>query len=186
MRLTKAATTGLVVVAVLATVGTGFAAFTTAAYVDGGARAGTLGPLVWGPDPAYGGFEPNDVCFASLGPATHLPDDTLYLTADTLLPGDICSYGDTLTNLGSIPATVSEQVTSVSGALCGVLVFGDNFFSPAVTIGEGGQTSAETHVVPATGSIQWAGFIHLLPSASNLGAGENCTFVVTLTGSAGT
>ncbi len=185
MRLTRA-TTGLVVVAVLATVGTGFAAFTTSAYIDGGARAGTFGPLVWGSQPAYGGFEPNDVCYASLGPATHFPDDTLYLTASVLLPGDICSYGDTLTNLGSIPANVSEQITSVSGILCGMTVFGDNFFSPAVTIGEGGQTSALSHVVPATSSIQWAGFIHLLPTATDLSSGENCTFVVTLSASAGT
>jgi hypothetical protein len=185
VRLTKGATIGLVAVAVLVTAGTGFAAFTSTAYVGGSARTGNLGPLTWGLSPAYGGFAPNDVCTAVTGTTTN-PDDTLFLTADYLLPGDICSYGDSLSNAGSLPAGVTEQITSASGPLCAVLVFGDNFFSPSVTIGSGGQTSTLSHVVPATGSIQWEGFIHLPSSAGSSYEGTSCNFVVTLTGTAGT
>ncbi|HTT44746.1 MAG TPA: hypothetical protein VMH38_01860 [Thermoplasmata archaeon] len=185
MRWTKAATTGLVTLAALLAVGTGFAAFTTSAFVQGQGQAGTLGPLVWGPSPAYGGFAANDNCFADRGTTTSA-GDTLYLTAGNLAPGDICSYGDNLNNLGSLPASVSEQVTSASGGLCSVLAFGDNFFSPSVVIGGGGQTSTLSHVVPAGSYIQWAGFIHLLPGASSRDQGLSCTFEVTLTGTAGT
>jgi hypothetical protein len=184
MRLSRAATAGLVVLAVVAIAGTGFAAFTSTAYVNGSAVAGTLGPMIWGPDPAYGGFQPNDVCDASVG-TTHITSDTLFLTASNFLPGDICSYGDNLNNLGSLPATVSEQITSASGSLCTYLAFGDNFFSPAVTIGSGGQTSGLTHTIPAGSYIQWAGFIHLLPSTPP-SVGGSCAFTVTLTGTAGT
>lgn len=185
MHLTKGLTAGLVAVTLLVTVGTGFAAFTANAYVNGSARAGTLGPLTWGPSPAYGGFAPNDVCTADVG-ATNAPSDTLFLTADNLAPGDICSFGDSLSNGGSLPATVSEKITSASGGLCAVLFFGDNFFNPSVLIGPGGQTSTLTHVVPAGSFIQWEGFIHFSHSAGNAYQGLSCHFVVTLTGTAGT
>ena len=185
MRRTRAAMTGLVTLAALLAVGTGFAAFTSSAYIQGTGAAGTLGPLVWGPSPAYGGFATNDICAADRG-TTSSAGDTLFLTAGNLAPGDICSYGDSLNNLGSLPATVSERITSASGGLCAVLAFGDNFFSPSVVIGAGGQTSALTHVVPAGSYIQWAGFIHLLPTAGSGHLGQTCSFQVTLTGTAGT
>ncbi len=116
---------------------------------------------------------------------THITSDTLFLSASDFLPGDICSYGDNLNNLGSLPASVSEQITSASGPLCAYVAFGDNFFSPAITIGAGGQTSALMHTVPAGSYIQWAGFIHLLPSTPP-SVGGTCAFTVTLTGTAGT
>ncbi len=174
----------LAVVAVVAVGGIGFGAFTSSAYVQVQATTGTVGPLVWGPSPAYGGFAANDVCSAVRG-TTSSAGDTLFLTASNLAPGDICSYGDSLSNLGSLPAVVGEQVTSASGTLCPVVAFGDNFFSPSTLIGSGGQVSALQHTVPASSYIQWAGFVHLLPSAGNSYEGGSCTFVVTLTGTAG-
>jgi hypothetical protein len=175
----------IVALAAIATAGTGFAAFTSSAFINASGEAGTVGPLVWGPSPAYGGFAPNDLCTASVGTTNHA-GDTLYLTAGNLAPGDICSYGDTLHNLGSLPAATSERITSASGALCAVLAFGDNFFSPSIVIAGGGEPSTVPHTIAAGGDIQWAGFLHLLPSAGNAYGGQSCSFVVTVTGSAGT
>jgi hypothetical protein len=185
VRLSRSATAGLLAVTLVVTAGTGFAAFTGTAYLSGHAAAGTLGPLVWGPSPAYGGFAPNDVCTA-VRTTTTLAGDTLDLTAGNLAPGDICAYGDSLSNGGSLPATTTEQISSASGGLCAVLTFGDNFFSPSVVIGSGGQTSSQPHTIPADGSIQWAGFLSLAPGAGIAYSGESCSFVVTVTGSAGT
>lgn len=186
MRLSKGATVGLVAVTVLVTAGTGFAAFTSSAYVQAHGAAGTLGPLVWGPTPGYGGFGGNDVCNA-VQATTNSPGDTLTLTAGNLIPGDICSYGDTLSNLGNLPATVTEQITSANGGLCAVLSYGDNFFTPSVVVGSGGQTSSLSHVIPAdSSSFQWEGFISLSYTASNSYQYQSCDFVVTLTGTAGT
>jgi hypothetical protein len=179
MRLTKAATTGLVVVAVVAIAGTGFAAFTTSAFITANGGAGNLGPLVWGTTPAYGGFASNDICTATTG-TTSSPGDTLVLTAGNLLPGDTCAYGDVLNNLGSLPAGATEEITTASGSLCSSLVYEDNFFSPSVPVSVG-QTSTVPHTIPAAGGpgLQWEGFIQLSASAGNVG-GENCHFIVTV------
>jgi hypothetical protein len=49
--LSKAATAGLIVVALSGMAGTGFVAVTPSAYADGVATAGTLGPLMPVPTP---------------------------------------------------------------------------------------------------------------------------------------
>lgn len=185
MRHTKVALAALAVLAVCFTAGTGFAAFTSSAYVNGQGQAGTEGPLVWGSEPAFGGYAANDVCNA-VRTTTNSPGDTLVLTAGNLAPGDLCSYGDSLKNLGSLPAHAHEKVTSATGGLCAVLTFGDNFFSPSIVVGSGGQTGAVTHTLSAGGHIQWAGFIELASGAGNAYQGSSCTFVVTVTGSVGT
>lgn len=185
MRLSRSVTVALLAVAVLVTAGTGFAAFASNAYLNGTARAGMVGPLVWGPDPTPTSFAPNDVC-SVVRSMTTLPGDTLELTASNLAPGDVCAYGDYLANGGSLPATASEQITWAEGALCAVLSYGDSFFSPSVVIANGGQTSLLSHVIPAGGSIQWAGFLSLSPGAGPAYQDASCNFVVTITGAAGT
>ncbi len=185
MQLSRAATMGLVAVAVLAMAGTGFAAFTATAYLNGSGSAGTVGPLVWGPNPSPAGFAPNDVCTVERT-STSLPGDTLDLVAGNLAPGDVCAYGDSLTNEGSLPASTTEQITLASGGLCGYLIFADNFFTPSVVVGAGGQTATLSHVIAAGGNIQWAGFISLSSSAGPSVMGESCDFMVTVTGAAGT
>jgi len=184
VRLTRASTTGLVIVAVLLTAGTGFAAFTAQAYVNGNAAAGTLGPLVWNPGPTASGFG-GGTCTVVRG-MTNAPDDTLLLTAGNLAPGASCTYGDALTNQGSLPAAVSETITYANGALCSVLFYGDTFFSSAIAIGEGGQTS--TTPVPAIGAhaeMNWAGTITLPSGTPTSYMGDTCDFTVTVTGTAG-
>lgn len=184
MRL-KAVMAGLACLAILVSAGTGFAAFTSVAYLNGSAGAGTLGPLVWGPSPTHSESAGNDVCTATTG-KTVTAGDTLLLSATNLLPGDECTYADTLTNLGSLPATGTEQITGASGTLCAVTVFQDNFFSPSTTVGSGGQIGATTNVVTPSTPFLWGGDIRLSTSAGNAYQDTSCSFMVTLTGTAGT
>jgi hypothetical protein len=184
VRLTKASTTGLVVVAVLLTAGTGFAAFTAQAFVNGNATAGTLGPLVWNPGPTSSGFG-GGACSVVRGETT-LPDDTLFITAGNLAPGASCTYGDALTNEGSLPATVSGTITSATGTLCTALYYGDTFFSTSIPIGAGGQTGPTTVGIGAHAEINWAGTITLPSDTSSAYLGDTCDFTVTVTATAGT
>ncbi|MGD1100151.1 MAG: hypothetical protein ABR888_07430 [Thermoplasmata archaeon] len=184
MRSTKAMTVGLIAVAVLATAGTGFAAFTSSAFVNGSASAGTLGPMAWGSEPASAGLSSYSSCLATVS-TTSSPSDTLDLVAGNLAPGDLCSFGDSLHNAGSLPALASETITSTSGDLCAVTVFSDSFFTPSTLVGAGGETGALAHTVPAGSSIQWAGFIQLSPTAGNAYSDTSCGFSITLTGSVG-
>lgn len=184
MRRSGAVAAGLVVLAVLAVSGTGFAAFTTSAFINQNAAAGTLGPLVWGQGPTATAYGIGDRCNATVT-TTVLPDDTLDLKAQNLTPGDFCTYGDTLSNLGSIPAASTAQITSASGGLCAVLTYADTFFNPSVTVGAGGQIGAHHSTIHAHGLINWAGTISLPSRTPSEYSGTSCDFVVTITGSAG-
>jgi hypothetical protein len=184
MRLTKAATAGLAVVAVLAIAGTGFAAFTTSAYIQGNAQAGTLGPYVWGPYPTHSASG-TAVCSVTRG-TTNYPGDTLFLSAGNLGPDTQCTYADVLDNLGTLPGNTTAQITSASGGLCSVLDYQDLFFSPAVVIGSGGQVGATSNTVYPGPSLIWAGDITLPGSVGSAHQGQSCSFTVTLTGTAGT
>jgi hypothetical protein len=182
----SAVATGLVAIAVVLTAGTGFAAFTTGAQVVGKGATGTLGPFVWGSSPGMGNYSSFDNCTAWTGTTT-TTGDTLFLSSKNIAPGDICSYGDTLTNRGSLPATTTEMIdTGASGALCSKLRFQDNFFSPSVVIGSGGQHSSIPHTIGSLASFNWAGSVQLESGIGNSFSGQSCTFMVTVTGTAGT
>lgn len=185
MRIQRTVTVGLAVLAVLAVSGIGFAAFTTGAYINASANAGTLGPLVWAEGPTATAFGVGDTCMAVVS-TTVTTSDTLLLTASGLVPGDFCTYGDTLANLGSVPATTTGQITHESGSLCAVLVYADTFFNPSTVIGTGGQTGAHTSTISAHGDINWAGTIFLPGTVGNAYQGTTCQFQVTVTGTAGT
>lgn len=180
----KAATAALVAVALLATAGTGFAAFTSVAYLDGSTTAGTLGPLIWGSSPTHSASASSVDCGATLG-TTSVAGDTLLLTATNLAPGEECTFEDTINNMGSLPATATEQVTSASGTLCAVLEFQDNFFSPATAIGSGGQTGATINTVAPGPTFVWGGDIGLPMDVDNSYQDTSCSFTITLTGTAG-
>ncbi len=184
MRIPRLVLLGVVLATTVATFGVGFAAFTSSAYVNGQGTAGTLGPLTWGTGPTYGGFG-SAQCSATVG-ETNSPSDTIYLTAGNLAPSSFCSYGDDLYNAGSLPANVTEQVTSASGTLCAVLYYEDPMFDPATLIGSGGQVSPNYLIVPADSYVPWEGTIYLSADAGNAYQGTSCAFQITLTGTAGT
>lgn len=185
MRRTRTVWAALAVLAVLAVSGTGFAAFTTGAYLHGNDAAGTLGPLVWGPNPTATAFGTNDVCNATVG-TTMTPSDTIFLNATGLIPGDFCTYSDTLSNLGSIPAKTTGTVTYASGSLCAVLVYADTIsFNPSTVIGSGGQVGAHSTNIHAHGSVNWGGTISLPMSVGNAYQGTSCHFQITISASAG-
>lgn len=183
MTRTRVPLIAIAILAVAVCAGTGYAAFTASAYVNGTATAGTLGPLTWGSYSAHG-YGVDIVCSDSTG-ETSLPLDTLYLTASNLVPGTFCGYAADIANHGSLPATVTEQITSASGGLCGALIYSDNAFTSGVPITSGAVGSL-SFVVPGEGSLAWGATLYF-PSPPPPGSlsGATCSFMVTLTGSAG-
>ena len=185
MRPSKAVMVGLVVASVIAIGGTGFAAFTSTAYISATGTAGTVGPLTWGTGHSLvygkGGIGSNYVtCSASVGPSNHL-----YLSANNLGPGDFCYYADSLNNAGSLPAVPSEAIGTSSGSACSSMYYGDNVFSPEIIVGSGGQTAGPNSAwtIPAYGLQDWVMIIQLSPYAGGSGGGS-CGFLVTVTGTA--
>jgi len=174
---------GLVaIVAVVAVGGIGFAAFTTSAYVNGNAQAGTFGPLYWTHgDPT--GSESFDKCSASIG-STLNTSDTLNLGAGNLAPGDYCSYQAHLHNAGSIPAQVYAEVTSYSGALCSTTTLYDTFAGWS----QPGETYGTTYgpiAIGAGGSLFYQAQLGFIPAGDNSDQGQSCTFTVTFTATVG-
>jgi hypothetical protein len=112
------------VVAVVAVGGIGFAAFTTTAYVNGYAQAGSLN-LFWTnagePTPSSSYV----TCTAAIT-MTSTASDTLAITATNLAPGDQCKFTATLNNGGNIPANVYDQLSLVPVVVCNWYIF-DNF-----------------------------------------------------------
>jgi hypothetical protein len=170
------------VVAMFAVGGIGFAAFTSSAYINGSATAGTLGPLYWTHgDPT--GSESFDHCSAVIG-TTFNSSDTLNFGASNLAPGDYCSYQAHLHNAGSIPANVYAEVTSTSGSFCGYTTLYDTFAGwsqPGETYG----TSYGPLTISAGGALFYQAQMGFIPPAGNEWQGQTCTFTVTFTATAG-
>jgi len=168
---------GLVVVVAIAAVGgIGFAAFTTSAFIKGNASAGTLGPLYW-----------SDVsgCSASTS-TTNNGSDTLVITALNMAPGDSCTVTGTLNNGGSLPANVYSEVTCVNPAEdCLVFTYWDSF-SPYPNGYDVSGGPFGPLAVPAEGSIPYTGTLGLPSGLGNEYQGITCQFEITLTASAGT
>jgi nitrate reductase NapE component len=118
---------GLVaIVAVVAVGGIGFAAFTTSAYINGTASAGTF-VLAWeGPASGTGSASYN-TCGTPYATTTTNSSDTLQLSAGNLAPGDYCTFTAVLADVGTLPGVVSDAVVSASGSC--VWFFNDNFAS---------------------------------------------------------
>lgn len=124
----------IAVIAVAAIGGIGFSQFTSTATITGNASAGNI-DLQWTPQgtPAMVATSSWDDCSAVVTAST------ITITAYNLAPGDDCqlpsSDGVTLTNFGTIPASVTWSVTDSAPACFG----GDNSLPGAIpyTIGPG-------------------------------------------------
>jgi len=117
---------GLVaIVAVVAVGGVGFAAFTTSAYINGNASAGTFS-LYWSPAGAPYGSAAYNTCSSSISTTTN-SSDTLNVVAGNLAPGDYCTFQASLVDGGSLPGNVYDAVTALGGSCNWFYV--DNFGS---------------------------------------------------------
>ncbi|MFY9717282.1 MAG: hypothetical protein WAK40_05040 [Thermoplasmata archaeon] len=107
------------VLAVAALVGVGYSAFTATATVNGTASAGTAAITV----------STNGVgsCFYPSGaPAPgafsfseNAKNTVLSITITNMVPGGICSTTATVTNVGTVPVSLSDQLNSTSGICVG-------------------------------------------------------------------
>jgi len=167
------------VVAVVAVGGIGFSAFTTSAFVNGNAAAGTFGPLYW-THPADED-SPGEICYSHIGTMFNT-SDTLNVYAQNLAPGGRCSFYSVLNNGGSIPANVYATLTSTSGTGCGDFWYVDSFASGGYSTGSPGPYGPMW--VGAYGSQNYWGQIGMEPGG-NSGQGAWCDFQITLTASVG-
>jgi hypothetical protein len=181
MRLTKTAMASLAVVAAVAVVGTGFAAYTAGAYVNASGQAGTVG-LQWG----LTGAVPPVLCTESLYSHFALRD-SLNLSVNGANSGQLCVFGATLHNTGNLPAVATETITSTNGAaLCGYVTILDLAFThvPPITVNNVGAVGPSTYGLNAHQTIVWVGSIGLENNIPNALQGTTCDFTVTVTGTA--
>lgn len=170
---------GLVaLVAVVAIGGIGFAAFTTSAYINQNAAAGTLGPLEWSNLGEPTGTNSWDYCAASIT-TTHNASDTLNFWAQNLAPGDSCTFTADLNNLGTIPANVYSTLGTLSGTACGDSYYLDNFGYAHEYTTNGPVT------VPGLGYIAYTGTFTLGAGVGNSYQGQYCDGTFTLSATAG-
>ncbi len=171
---------GLVaVVAVVAVGGIGFAAFTTSAYINATAQAGTLGPLYWSDASEPAPTESFDACNSFIT-TTLNTSDTFDFTAGNLAPGDSCTFSANLNNGGSIPAAVSITSTSDVGAGCSVTYTFDNWF--------GYESYGVTHGTETIGGGSYQTYTvseSLGAGLGNADQGVVCDITLTFTASAG-
>jgi hypothetical protein len=176
----KAALTALVIVGIIAVGGTGFAAFSSSAFISSSGMAGTVGPLDW---TGVGWTDSNTwvVCTATVGPS-----NTLTISAANLAPGDHCSFATSLHNLGSLEAIPVETISATTGApaMCANLLYGDSVFVTAFPLGAGGQGPVTgATAIPSQGYLPWAITLELSQGAPSTVTGS-CGFTVTITGTA--
>jgi hypothetical protein len=108
---------------VVAVSGIGFAAFTSSAYINGSAAAGTF-YLYWS-NPGASGSQPYNVCPVGTITSTSNESDTLVISASNLAPGDYCTFTATLNDGGSLPGQVWDSITSLSASCW--WFYSDNF-----------------------------------------------------------
>jgi hypothetical protein len=171
---------GLVaVVAFVAVGGLGFAAFTTSAYINGSAGAGTFqlqwqGPATGTPSASYVS------CITPYATTTTNASDTLVLSAGNLAPGDYCVFTAQLVDIGTLPGNTYDFITSVAGPCS--WFFSDNY---------GGHTAPpvpETPLGPLgitpSSPISYSATLGLWAGQGNACQGATLTFSVTVTGTA--
>jgi hypothetical protein len=169
-------------VAIVAVGGIGFATFTTSAYIGGSGTAGTV-VLEWSGATATfcsGGYNTYSTGYGSFVN----PDDTLYLAAGALAPGDYCTFMAYLNNAGSLPLTVTGGgVSALSGSGCPVIYYGDNINGGGGAGSPFGTYASSSPGISPSGSFTFYASIGLGASAGDAYQGTGCTFTVTFTGS---
>jgi len=170
---------GLVaVVAFVAVGGLGFAAFTTSAYINGSASAGTFqlqwqGPASGTPSAYY------NTCPTPYATTTTNSSDTLVLSAGNLAPGDYCVFTAQLVDIGTLPGNSYDFVSTDAYSGCSWFLT-DNF--------GGHHNPPETPLGPigiAPGSpISYSATLGLSGGQGNGCQSAWLTFTVTVTGTA--
>lgn len=170
---------GLVaLVAIVAVGGVGFAAFTTSAYINANASAGTFGPLTWSDLGTPTGTSSYVVC-NDFTATTLNTSDTLNFSANNLAPGDSCTFTADLNNGGSIPAAVYSKVVSYGGNGCGVTYALDNWGYQQYGVTNGPIT------IGGESSLAYSVTVGINSGLGNAYQGIHCSWTVDLTATAG-
>jgi hypothetical protein len=157
-------------VAVVAVGGIGFAAITSTITINASANAGTFN-LFFSLDNGYSALTetPTGAAVCNSGGTDGITDSGALLTisASNLGPGDYCTISDlSVVNSGSLPGTVTEVLTPVSGD-CSSTYYADAI-GGGHSIGGYGQIEFTAQLGPYTGSV----------------SGQTCSFTVAVTGTA--
>jgi hypothetical protein len=107
------------VLAVAALVGVGYSAFTATATVNGTASAGTAAIIVTSNDAGscfYPGGAPAPGTFSF---SENAKNTVLSITITNMVPGGVCSTIATVSNVGTVPVALSDQLNSTAGICVG-------------------------------------------------------------------
>lgn len=171
---------GLVaVVAVVAVGGIGFAAFTTSAYINANASAGTLN-LYWTlpESPVTCSQSYNEPSYSVTSFVNG--SDTLNIAANNLAPGDYCTFYATLNDGGSLPANVYDGITALGGSC--TWFYEDNFGShsaPPVP-----ETPLGPLPISPSSPINYGAYLGMVSGQGNGCQGATLSFTVTVTATA--
>ncbi len=178
-------------IALVSMVGVGFSAFTTNAYVNGTANAGTASLLVSASSATSCVFYSGGVPDTEDAQVSIIPADTFVTSVSVQVsngvPGDICAIPLELENAGTVALSVSETVTATSPAMCptwpDLNCWGAGTDTPYLTT-NGPSTGLVTGFLPAGGTWVVFAFVEFAPFSTSAPAVPG-SFTIEFTGTAG-
>lgn len=109
----------LAVLAVAGLVGVGYSAFTATATVNGTATAGNVQLQITSTYTASCNYASGAPAPGIVGVSSNAKYTVLTLTVSNLVPGGVCTTGAIITNVGSVPLVLSDQLNATSGICVG-------------------------------------------------------------------
>lgn len=164
----RAVVAGLAVIAIVATAGLGYAAFTSSVYVNGSASAGSLDLLIISVTQTTG---PSYISTTT----TTLPAASVWVWMNNFGPGDTADFAVAIKNFGTLPGTFSVPLDSA-------------IYSSSTTCPSGGGLVSGVPVSIAPGAtITVTYFVSASPLLGSSCADQEIgVFVMSLTATAGT
>ncbi len=103
------------VLAVAALVGVGYSAFTATATVNGTATAGTAAIALNSPQAGACAYPSGGPAPGSFSFSENTSHTLVSVGVSNLVPGDFCYFSVTVTNVGTVPVVLNNQLNETSG-----------------------------------------------------------------------
>jgi hypothetical protein len=172
----------MAVLAVAALVGVGYSAFTATATVNGTATAG-LDAIQVSSSQSGACFYPSGApAPGSFGFSLNAKDTVLTLSVTNMVPGAVCSTVATISNVGSVPVVLSNQLNTTSGICVGPAL---NCYDVSDTAGLSSVTGIKNVNSIATLGSPYADTINVWIPAGSTSAPSSGVFSIYYVGSAG-
>ncbi|HTP54786.1 MAG TPA: hypothetical protein VML94_07520 [Thermoplasmata archaeon] len=170
------------VLAIAALVGVGYSAFTATATVNGTASAGTAAIVVTS-NGAGACFYPSGApAPGSFSFSENAKDTVLSISVSNMVPGGVCSTVATVSNVGTVPVSLSNQLNSTSGICVGAAL---NCYDVSDTAGLSSVAGVSSEHAFATLGAPYSDTISIWIPAGSVSAPPSGVFSIYYIGSAG-